>query len=386
MSFPSENSASPGRAARAPRVVPFELYGDLIYVRVAVGGLPAELFIVDTGASLNCLDAGWASHLPTVPVDAVLGGAGGAGGETPSISIAQAPPLLLEGGAESPAAHVALFDLEPIRRAHGRPLRGILGYDFFAGRVVVIDYEKRILELHQPETPSDVGSGELLEIDLESRVPVATATLPDGTAAKVVLDTGAAGIPLRLTRRFAERHPAFPATSPEVPVGIGTGGVTRGRLTRTDFRLGRLPIFGAVASVATDVSGYFAASQHDGDVGAAFLSRCRLVIDYPRRHFILQPGPRFGDPYDYDMTGMLFLAEGAGYDRYRVAEVLPGAPAALAGIRAGDEITAIDRRAVTGFTAYAVKKALQTEGVSHEIGIRRDSRQLTLKLTPRRLV
>ena len=64
---------------------------------------------------------------------------------------------------------------------------------------------------------------------------------------------------------------------------------------------------------------------------------------------ILEKNAAFAQPFEWDMSGALLLAEGADFDAFRVHAVIAGSPAAQAGLVEGDRIAAIDGRAASGF-------------------------------------
>src|SRR6185503_12690583 len=79
----------------------------------------------------------------------------------------------------------------------GVPIRGIVGAEFFAHRVVGIDYQTHTLTLHDPEVALKLPAGEVLEADFADGTPYVAATLePPGGGAdslRMLVDTGATG-------------------------------------------------------------------------------------------------------------------------------------------------------------------------------------------------
>jgi hypothetical protein len=90
---------------------------------------------------------------------------------------------------------------------------------------------------------------------------------------------------------------------------------------------------------ATDVRGAFDTKRQEGNLGAGILSRFRVLFDYSRMCLWLEPGPDLGAPFAKDKSGLaLQWADGA----LVVEFVAPGSPAAEAGWKGGERVTALD--------------------------------------------
>ena len=67
-----------------------------------------------------------------------------------------------------------------------------------------------------------------------------------------------------------------------------------------------------------------------------------------------------------------------------VGSVLPGSPAQVAGIEVGDRIISIDGKAIPDFTMIQLNIALGNEGDTLPVVVRREGKEITLQLTPRK--
>jgi C-terminal processing protease CtpA/Prc len=77
------------------------------------------------------------------------------------------------------------------------------------------------------------------------------------------------------------------------------------------------------------------------------LKRFVIVFDYRDSVMYLKPGSKFKDPFEHDMSGMEYYADGENYKRIIVSRVEAGSPADIIGIERGDEIVAINFKPVT---------------------------------------
>ena len=143
----------PGPAEAGPGEVPFELGGQggmAVVVPVRVNGQGPFDFVVDTGATLTCVDATLADQLRLADKPGAIGqGAGisGAGAlrvvEIDSIEVGTA-------GASDLTA--AVVDLGNIRGA-GLDVHGLIGLNYLKNYRVTFDFERRMLELRDPDAP-----------------------------------------------------------------------------------------------------------------------------------------------------------------------------------------------------------------------------------------
>ena len=153
-----------------PVVVPFELRGDLIVVTVDVNGQPAAL-ILDTGTGIGlALDSAFAQqahvHLSWHSAEA--------NGRTVPLGTARTVHI---GSAQLFDAGVVVVDIGVLQSRVGHDIRGTIGYDLFDRYVVTIDYDARTITLVEPRAFTYGGSGSLVPVDLEHRLPVIGASL-----------------------------------------------------------------------------------------------------------------------------------------------------------------------------------------------------------------
>ena len=98
---------------------------------------------------------------------------------------------------------------------------GILGYDFFAGHVLHIDYGRKVVDIMTPEAARPVfadGANDVMPAYFDEGVPLVRAAFGSASGDRFVLDTGSAS--LYVMEPFARRHAAeiaahwSPATFP----------------------------------------------------------------------------------------------------------------------------------------------------------------------------
>ncbi len=353
---------------------------------VSINGFGPYPFVLDTGAGdLSALDEGTARSIGLRST--VIGEGGGAGEEIVQFGLADSTIVSMPGlsFAEGP-----LLTL-PVRRldAHwGKRKDGLFGGDLLSTLVTRIDYENERVVFHDAASYEYAGPGERIPVELRGNYIIVRAeVLPYGAGepleAAFLLDTG-----VRVSvfnNPYARKH-ALAAQSPSTLAGVtgfGIGGASKGIIGRVrGIRIGSFRFENPVMTFSTDERGALADTSFAGIIGADFLSRFTVVLDYRRSQIILEKNSGFGAPFEFDMCGIRFAMEGERFDLFKVFMVYEGTPAALAGIAAGDVVTAIDGRAAGSFTREGIREYLQREGESVRFTIERGggTKDVTVRL------
>jgi hypothetical protein len=362
--------------------VPFDLVGNHVMLAATIAERPASL-LLDTGAGGTVLDAGWAASLPSLRRFDQRVRATGTGQVAATLAGA---PTIHVGGAELPEPVVVLLPLDGVSRAKGHTVHGVLGFDFLSRYVVEIDYAARELRLHEPSTFEYRGTGAVVPVSLDLRVPVAAAALKAPGRAPVdtrlVLDIGAATLSVLLSPTVVAANGGALAGLPgyEAPLGAGVGEDAIGTLTRLEeLRLGGLAFPGPTAGIARARQGVFALC--DGAVGVPVLAQTTPIVDYARRRVILEPSGPLAPPR-HDASGLHLTGGGADGRAVIVAHVAAGSPGAAAGLRPGDEIESVDGRPLTAASIEELRELLRREGERRALVVRRhaDTRRVELGL------
>jgi predicted aspartyl protease len=135
---------APASAHTSHGGTPFVLASEqapLVLVPVRIGDAGPFTFVLDTGASGTLVSTRTAAalHLDARP-GAIATGAGG----TASVSTATIARMSV-GGTVVDRLSVAVADLPQVEKAIGRTIDGVVGYDFFGGKCVVLDYTSRVV-------------------------------------------------------------------------------------------------------------------------------------------------------------------------------------------------------------------------------------------------
>ncbi|MEA2665842.1 MAG: hypothetical protein QOI11_2786 [Candidatus Eremiobacteraeota bacterium] len=164
--------------------LPARFDGRRIVVEVDLGARRRVPFILDTGTASITLDSGLAARL----------------GLHPALEHATVPRMTVGGLAGSDVSTLAI----PLG---GLGAEGILGYDFFFGHVVHVDYAHQRVEVLPHESADAVfrdASTTALAANVAEGLPLARVTLGTASSERFALDTGSDR--LVVLEPFRRRH------------------------------------------------------------------------------------------------------------------------------------------------------------------------------------
>ncbi len=315
-----------------------EIDGQVV-VRAMLNGKGPFGFIVDTGGH-NILTPEAVRALGLKAVG--RGQSGGAGEGTLPEQAVRVTDLRI-GAARLKDAYFSVipFGWDTVERGTRPPLAGLLGLDIFERFIVRIDYRRAVLDLIPMGTPVSCA-GEQLPIRFEDDSPEVEGTL-DGAAGIVNIDTGNGGSTVVQGVWAARSGVADRLKRGIETVSFGSGGISRNWESEGHaLRLGSLLLPDTVFRYAEDSKGAFSSRTEAANAGYDVLAHYTVTFDYGRSRVCLEPSPGF-KPAPMSRSGLgLTKSEPAAFT---VVKVRAGSPAALAGIREGDKIVAINGRA-----------------------------------------
>jgi hypothetical protein len=254
------------------------------YVQVRVNQSEPLWFLLDTGAAapVNLIDAGRARAIGLKMVSERSAGAIGGSAKVQTTASA----TLSIGSLDLGAHPLAAIELASNEGEEGHAVHGILGYAFFADRVVTIDYPGRALVIG-----GATRNGSVVPMTIEAKAPVIRASLSIGATTetvRLVVDTGFDDTVI-LTRPFVERHALRGLAGSSGTSGKSLGGETRSRVTRgRRLRIGDIDFDDVRVRLSMDREGAFATDEVDGYIGSGLLQQCAVTFNYPAGKMTLE--------------------------------------------------------------------------------------------------
>lgn len=370
----------------ATQTIPIQFAGHRIVIPVTVGDHTPASFILDTGASRTSLDKDYAARVGIAGSERTE--ARGAGGGPIEVALARDVRVTF-GDHTLKLDRTALIPFGPVSLRVGQPMHGVLGAEAFDAYVVELDYQNSEVTFHERRAFKAPANAVRLPIKFDGTLPIVRAqlTLPDGRSinARLLVDTGA-GASVILTRDFVRKQRIAFANTIESPSG-GVGGMTTvhtGRIQR--IQLGTIALDHPITALSGDTAGALSDPDMDGLLGAEILRRFTVFVDYKRKEFLLVPNDALRDPFEADMSGIVLSAKDVSFERLVVQNLIANSPAAAAGVRVGDELRAIDGRAVTPADLNEIRKGFKVADRKFVLTIVREGAEQTIELTTRRMV
>ncbi|TGE23795.1 PDZ domain-containing protein [Hymenobacter aquaticus] len=345
----------------------FELERNLIVVNAMLNGQGPFNFLLDTGVGTSLItdpSLRLALGLRTGRSFRVAG----AGSEAP-LEAAETDSVRVElPGVVAPNMLFLTLseDILNLSGYVGMPIHGILGSDVFRSFVVEVRAAESLLVFHDPNSYRKPRGRRWTDVplDLEGNKPYLTAEvqLTDSLQLplKLILDTGAGhALSLETTSSSQLRVPPKRLRS---QLGKGLNGFINGYLGRVSgMKLGRYQINSLLTSFpdSTDVA-MRADVPRNGNIGFELLKRFDTVIDYTHNYLLLRPNLLYREPFEHDMCGMDLVAAGPDFRRYVITQIVPGSPAAQAGLQANDEILSINFLPASALSLTQISRILHS--------------------------
>ena len=368
--------------------LPFDYKARHVWLKASINGGPPEDFLFDTGASVTVIDSTFAATHGLATTGRMQAAGAGASG---SASFATLGTLTVSGaggaGVALDAVKVAVMSVNPMfARFFWGDMAGVLGYDFISRFVVTIDYDAHTLVLADPKTFAYAGHGTAVPMKLNGVVPSVELTVDGRDRGDFRLDVGSSST-VDIHGPFGRTHGIERRLRQTREVtGAGFGGQfvsVLGRLRR--MAVGPYAWSDPMVSVARATEGAFASEDFAGNIGNRLLERFRVTLDYGHRTLWLEPGRHFRDRDAFTRTGLLL---GWSPDRIEALSVLPNSPAAKAGLREGDHVTAIDGKPVSAWTLQELDALFDAgpDGRKVAITVNRDGHDATLTMVLREML
>ncbi len=387
-----------GASARSPHkcrstaevTIPVDIVSNLPIMTGRVNGSQLLNVILDTGAALTVVS-------PEVAVraglksDTSVAASGFGQGSDQTLRLVNSAALTWgpkNAGMRLSNERIAILPIDYIGAQIGHPVDALFGSNVFQHFRVTLDYARQkvsFAKFGEPCKPDAMA----IPINTAGNVPTVEAAIAgsDGSlvTAKFVVDIGTTGAAI-ISKRFLDQHPGLLAGHALVvaPPFSAVGGDISSKLVRLSaLRIGEFDLHGPVAVVPDQPTGVLASPGIAGLLGGEILNRFTVTWDYRSQRMWLIPNSRLNAPFEADASGLHLVAKGNALARIYVDAIVPGSPAALAGVRAGDRIVSINNRPRP---LWEMMRALTGAGSTVTLSIERNGTLLRLPVALKKLV
>ncbi len=301
---------------------------------------------------------------------------------------------LSSGNLVMPSHSMLVLDDDYFRfeEVAGLSVHGILGADVFRSLVVKINYERKVITLTKRQYFNPPDDYDNIPIEIDRSKPYLNTDLQivrDSTIrVKLLLDSGAMVALIINTNTHPKLH--LPPNVLSGKLGAGLGGYLEGYIGRISLLdIGKRKI-GEVITHYQDISEAIDTSMlngRNGIIGSQILDRFHVIIDYPKEMLYLKPNRKFEKEFEFDKSGLVIIAASARLNKFLVHEVIPGSPAAEAGVLPNDRVTRINGMPPGMLSLPNINKMLRKKvGKRIRLRIKRDGKKMKFTFRLRKLI
>ena len=260
---------------------------------------------------------------------------------------------------------------EVLSSVYGERIDGIIGYSFFSRYIVQINFDSLWIDIYSPGKFSYPSRGYLMN-PIFTSLPIVNLDVRDKRKlnSHFYFDTGA-GLCFLMSERFADDSVILlKKRKPVITQAEGMLGrlVMKQTLVR-EVKVGPYRFHQVPTYLYDDVYNVTSYPFAGGLLGNELLRRFNITLNYPQRQIYLLPNSHFPEPFDYSYTGLgMYFIQG----KIIIGEIIDGSPAAKAGLKAGDEIIAINNNFSKNILIY--KNMLQIAFESFKLIINRNNK------------
>jgi len=273
----------------------------------------------------------------------------------------------------------------------GHPVHGILGVPIFHSFIIKLDYYKHEVTFYRPgeykpkkrftKLPLQINGNRPfidLFVEIHPRITMTTNLLVDLGESK----------PLSL---FLSTNEAFILPYPNYHANLGKGmnGIVTGKVARvSSVVIGQYAIRNVITAFPDQEAIQFLTGndQRNGSVGSGVLMRFITIFDLPGNSLYLKKTRWLRQPFSYDKTGIIIVAEGDKYDILRITGLIDNTPGAKSGLQKNDIILAINGSSVKGKQLGEVLQLIEEKGKRLNFKIDRNGRTMEFDIKLNKLL
>lgn len=270
--------------------IPFDFYRNEIILQVKVNGKGPFNMMLDTGTDPSAIDLATAKELGVELIP--LGTPATGGGKEVNMPYGTELPLVDVGGLTVKNLEALCLNLSKISERFGKPLHGVLGHSLLNGRIVQIDYPKRVVRFYSSSpfskaTMANTSTRAVLSFRYADNVLIDDVSV-NGKKVVANLDTGSNGSFNLTPAAVSYLQLEDEVNRAKATSDVGYNGVSENR----EGKVGNVTI-GGISVDAPAVTFFGKGTGRDNkpwgiNIGNVFLKDFVLTIDYPKKLVMLE--------------------------------------------------------------------------------------------------
>ncbi|WP_439505198.1 aspartyl protease family protein [Sediminibacterium sp.] len=327
----------------------FQLSGGIIILKAQLDEFNDSLnFVLDTGSGGISLDSSTVENLKiknTVSDKLIRGIAG-----VKRVSFAYNHALKMPGiTVNNLDFHINNYEL--LTSVYGVRIDGIIGFSFLRRYIVLLDFDKKQMEVYTPGRFKYPRGGQLLKPNFTT-LPLLQATVEDSRSIlnRFIFDTGA-GLCFLLSKDYVEDSSIFKSKRKFYPTQAeGLGGKKQMEIAvMKSVKIGNYKFKKVPVHIFEDDFNVTNYPSLGGLIGNDLLRRFNIILNYPEQSIFIKPNNHFADSFDYSYTGLgIYLIDG----QIKVIDIIEGSPGDKAGFKTDDIIFSIENNASNNIQEY----------------------------------
>ena len=333
--------------------LPFRLIRNLIIIKLNINGKGPFNFILDSGAGLMIITDPTLLDTLGLPGNRTINLAGvGKGKDCQAYLVPGLNVELNNIGSVDVGAAVFKKDQFGLSNYAGIPIHGLLGYEFFNKLVVKIDFNDSTITAFRPGVFRPNKRYCKLLISIHDNKPYLSSTIQfcDYTrrSCRLVVDIGA-GHPLSLEHDNVSHWPVDKAI--KANLGMGLTGPISGEISRVNcLLLGKYKLNNVLSSFPEVLADAIKITPRDGNIGLDVLKRFTVIFDYADSTLYLKSIGNLKEPFERDMSGLEYYAQGDELKHVIIDRVEPGSAGYAIGLQKDDELVAVNFKPVASMS------------------------------------
>lgn len=376
---------STGLFAQVPITsIPFELFGDHLFMKVSIDESRELDFIFDTGAGLTVIDEDIVEEL-NLPINKEVK----MNEATNTWHIIKHNSIEIGGFLMEKNTKVYSTDMDHLEISLGRNVDGIIGYDLLQHHSIYVNFDSQKINIyHLGEGPK---SGDAIPFELVLSIPVIKG--------KVVLNNeepldgsffivSGAGTTLDFNTPYAAEYDVINKTGKHysyLTKGIGEKEYLHYEGHVISFEFGNQKIEDLPIGISTSTDGIQGNKQVTGIIGNQILRLYNYSIDFSNNMLYLEKDETYEPLFKVNCSG-IDLQLSRDKEKMLIHEVIADSPASEAGIQENAELLMVNGTPVDQMDMPDIQKMLKEEGKSVNLVVNQNGQKMTVNLKLRSLI
>ncbi|HNF49367.1 MAG TPA: PDZ domain-containing protein [Chitinophagales bacterium] len=328
--------------------IPFELYNNIMVVKMDINRSKTLHFIFDSGCRSNIvLHPKWLDSFQIVSDEKVFFSGLGLKDTIETIKATNCQIQLAALTDDKADIYFLNKDTLLLENYLGTPIDGIFGAELFKKYYIHINYKKRLIELFENK-PSGKIKSDFKKIPLKIKMSKGYYTCIIMNAngelyeSELLLDTGA-NLPLLIKNTSPEQMGVLQYK--EIEIGEGLAGPLLSKVGRTKTLFFDTLRFEQPVTCFSETP----LSLHEnndavlnGNIGNDILSRLDIYFAYPEQSLYYRTTKHTYEPFYFNISNIILLQNKSGNGGFIVKNIIPNSPPSEMGLDKGDEILEIN--------------------------------------------